>query len=66
VGDAVLFYSTDPNLALDPHALHGACPVVRGVKVSMAKWLHNTQVGMPRHMQQTRAVTAAAARRALP
>ncbi len=37
VGDAVLFWSYGPDLALDVRSLHGACPVVRGSKVSMAR-----------------------------
>eukprot|EP00195_Chlamydomonas_chlamydogama_P007242 CAMPEP_0202899950 /NCGR_PEP_ID=MMETSP1392-20130828/9342_1 /ASSEMBLY_ACC=CAM_ASM_000868 /TAXON_ID=225041 /ORGANISM="Chlamydomonas chlamydogama, Strain SAG 11-48b" /LENGTH=355 /DNA_ID=CAMNT_0049586255 /DNA_START=116 /DNA_END=1183 /DNA_ORIENTATION=+ len=39
-GDAVLFWSTKPDLTLDDHALHGACPIVKGEKWSMAKWIH--------------------------
>lgn len=48
-GDAVLFWSTKPDLQLDDHALHGACPVVKGVKWSIAKWIHEKPMGMPRH-----------------
>lgn len=39
-GDAVLFWSANPDLTLDDHALHGACPVVKGEKWSIAKWIH--------------------------
>jgi prolyl 4-hydroxylase len=28
-GDAVLFWSTSPDLTLDTHALHGSCPVLK-------------------------------------
>ncbi|GFH31359.1 Fe2OG dioxygenase domain-containing protein, partial [Haematococcus lacustris] len=35
-GDAVLFWSATPSLELDPRALHGACPVIKGEKWSMA------------------------------
>lgn len=28
-GDAVLFWSINPNGAFDPKSLHGSCPVVR-------------------------------------
>eukprot|EP00798_Chlamydomonas_sp_ICE-L_P005318 gene5318-18564_t len=38
-GDAVLFWSANPDLSLDDHSLHGACPVVKGEKWSAAKWL---------------------------
>jgi hypothetical protein len=29
-GDAVLFYSLDPDLKINPRSLHGGCPVVKG------------------------------------
>ena len=40
-GDAVLFWSVTPDLVLDPHALHGACPVIKGEKWSAAKWIRD-------------------------
>ena len=40
-GDAVLFLSTFPDGTYDDHALHGACPVTKGVKWSMAKWIRD-------------------------
>lgn len=46
-GDAVLFYSLNPDLSVDPRALHGACPV-KGTseKWVMTKWLHDKPVTM--------------------
>ncbi|EFJ51926.1 prolyl 4-hydroxylase [Volvox carteri f. nagariensis] len=40
-GDAVLFWSARPDGQLDPHALHGSCPVVTGNKWVAVKWLRN-------------------------
>ncbi|KXZ56832.1 hypothetical protein GPECTOR_1g750 [Gonium pectorale] len=40
-GDAVLFWSALPDGNLDPHALHGSCPVVTGNKWVAVKWLRN-------------------------
>ncbi|KAG2499970.1 hypothetical protein HYH03_002255 [Edaphochlamys debaryana] len=40
-GDAVLFWSGTPDCGLDPHALHGSCPVVTGDKWVAVKWLRN-------------------------
>mmetsp|Transcript_13032 Transcript_13032/g.37880 ORF Transcript_13032/g.37880 Transcript_13032/m.37880 type:complete len:289 (+) Transcript_13032:762-1628(+) len=48
-GDAVLFWSTRPDLSLDDHALHGACPVKKGEKWSMAKWIHEKPLRAPIH-----------------
>jgi hypothetical protein len=30
MGDALLFYSLDPDLQINPRSLHGGCPVVKG------------------------------------
>jgi prolyl 4-hydroxylase len=38
-GDAVLFHSLALDGSVERRALHGACPVVRGVKYSLAKWM---------------------------
>ncbi len=32
MGDAVLFWGVKPNGDIDPHSLHGGCPVKRGEK----------------------------------
>lgn len=40
-GDALLFYSMTPSCELDQHSLHGGCPVVRGTKWVMTKWMWN-------------------------
>lgn len=38
-GDAVLFHSLALDGSVERRALHGACPVIRGVKYSLAKWI---------------------------
>ncbi|WIA36948.1 hypothetical protein OEZ86_008188 [Tetradesmus obliquus] len=40
-GDALLFYSLHPDNSIDPRALHSGCPVARGTKWVVTKWLHN-------------------------
>jgi prolyl 4-hydroxylase len=40
-GDALLFYSLHPDNSIDTHALHGGCPVAKGTKWVVTKWLHN-------------------------
>lgn len=39
-GDAVLFFSLDPDLNIDPRSLHGGCPVTKGEKWVATKWIH--------------------------
>lgn len=40
-GDALLFYSLDPALKIDPRSLHGGCPVKRGeVRRARARRAH--------------------------
>eukprot|EP00884_Botryococcus_braunii_P009280 jgi/Botrbrau1/18353/Bobra.0179s0078.1 len=39
-GDAILFHSMQPNGDLERRSLHEACPVLKGVKWSAAKWIH--------------------------
>ncbi|KAG9137984.1 hypothetical protein Leryth_019368 [Lithospermum erythrorhizon] len=39
MGDALLFWSMNPDASLDPSSLHGGCPVIRGNKWSSTKWL---------------------------
>ncbi|GLI68633.1 hypothetical protein VaNZ11_013003 [Volvox africanus] len=41
MGDAVLFWGTKPNGDIDPHALHGGCPVKRGEKWVATKWIRS-------------------------
>lgn len=48
-GDAVLFWSVTPDLGLDHRALHGACPVTKGTKWSMAKWIRDKPVRPSKH-----------------
>lgn len=38
-GDALLFWSMNPDASLDPSSLHGGCPVVKGNKWSSTKWM---------------------------
>ena len=40
-GDAVLFWGVFPDGEIDPHSLHGGCPVKNGTKFAMTKWLRN-------------------------
>lgn len=41
MGDAVLFWATKPNGVIDPHALHGGCPVKKGIKWVATKWIRS-------------------------
>ena len=45
-GDAVMFHSMTPNGTLEERSMHTACPVVRGVKWSMPKWIHTSHYEM--------------------
>lgn len=38
-GDALLFWSVNPDGSTDPDSLHGGCPVIRGTKWSATKWM---------------------------
>lgn len=38
-GDAVLFFSMNPDGTVDPRSLHGGLPVVKGVKWAMTRWI---------------------------
>ena len=38
-GAAVLFYTVEPSGELDPLALHGGCPVLRGTKYISQQWI---------------------------
>lgn len=39
-GDAILFHSIKPSGDLERKSLHTACPVIKGIKWSAAKWIH--------------------------
>ncbi|GAX73148.1 hypothetical protein CEUSTIGMA_g601.t1 [Chlamydomonas eustigma] len=39
-GTAILFHSIKPSGELERRSLHAACPVIKGVKWSMPKWIH--------------------------
>ncbi|KAG2446239.1 hypothetical protein HXX76_000831 [Chlamydomonas incerta] len=41
MGDAVLFWGTLPNGDIDPHSLHGGCPVKKGEKWVATKWIRS-------------------------
>jgi len=40
-GDAILFYSQRPDGELDENSLHGACPVLKGMKWGANLWVWN-------------------------
>jgi prolyl 4-hydroxylase len=40
-GDALLFHAADPSGEIDKRALHGGCPVIKGTKWVMTKWVRN-------------------------
>lgn len=44
MGDAVLFYSLDPDLSINPRSLHGGCPVRKGEKWVATRWMHEKPV----------------------
>mmetsp|Transcript_23903 Transcript_23903/g.32870 ORF Transcript_23903/g.32870 Transcript_23903/m.32870 type:complete len:368 (+) Transcript_23903:289-1392(+) len=50
-GDLVLFWDTLPDGKADPHAMHQACPVVKGEKWSAPKWIHTRVFGAPEVMR---------------
>ncbi|XP_078149721.1 putative prolyl 4-hydroxylase 7 [Carex rostrata] len=39
-GDAVLFFSLNPDGTTDSRSLHGSCPVIEGEKWSAPTWIH--------------------------
>ncbi|KAL8160518.1 hypothetical protein V2J09_002055 [Rumex salicifolius] len=39
MGDALLFWSMNPDASLDSSSLHGGCPVIKGNKWSSTKWI---------------------------
>ncbi|CAK9322629.1 unnamed protein product [Citrullus colocynthis] len=39
-GDALLFFSLNPNVTPDATSYHGSCPVIEGEKWSATKWIH--------------------------
>lgn len=41
LGDALLFHSLDPDNSINMRSLHGGCPVIKGTKWVVTKWLHN-------------------------
>ncbi|XP_038905410.1 probable prolyl 4-hydroxylase 7 isoform X2 [Benincasa hispida] len=40
MGDALLFFSLNPNVTPDATSYHGSCPVIEGEKWSATKWIH--------------------------
>ncbi|XP_044504060.1 probable prolyl 4-hydroxylase 9 isoform X2 [Mangifera indica] len=42
-GDALLFYSLLPNGTIDPTSLHGSCPVIKGQKWVVTKWIRDQE-----------------------
>jgi len=43
---AIMFWSTKPTGELNKESLHEACPVIKGVKWSAAKWIHMAPYAM--------------------
>ncbi|XWS33521.1 hypothetical protein CRYUN_Cryun22dG0090300 [Craigia yunnanensis] len=43
MGDGFLFYSLFPNNTIDPTSLHGSCPVIKGAKWVVTKWIRDQQ-----------------------
>ncbi|XP_022751224.1 probable prolyl 4-hydroxylase 9 isoform X2 [Durio zibethinus] len=41
MGDGFLFYSLFPNNTIDPTSLHGSCPVIKGAKWVVTKWIRD-------------------------
>ncbi|XVF59311.1 hypothetical protein PTKIN_Ptkin07bG0265600 [Pterospermum kingtungense] len=41
MGDGFLFYSLFPNNTIDQTSLHGSCPVVKGTKWVVTKWIRD-------------------------
>ncbi|GFR49100.1 hypothetical protein Agub_g10896 [Astrephomene gubernaculifera] len=52
-GDAVLFWSIQPDGRFDAKSLHGSCPVIRGVKWSATKWIHVGHYAMGGEREET-------------
>eukprot|EP00249_Psilotum_nudum_P007568 c20660_g1_i1 orf=846-1700(+) len=47
-GDALLFFSLNPDGIPDTRSLHGSCPVIEGEKWSATKWIHVKSFDSPR------------------
>ena len=43
-GSAILFWTFKPDGNHDVQSLHGACPVIRGEKWVMTRWIHGKPV----------------------
>jgi prolyl 4-hydroxylase len=39
-GSAVLFYTLTPDGKVDPHSIHGSCPVLKGQKTVCQQWVN--------------------------
>jgi prolyl 4-hydroxylase len=44
-GDMLLFYSLQSDGSYDDHSLHGGCPVTKGEKWVMTKWIRTKKEG---------------------
>lgn len=60
-GTAILFHSMKPNGELEKKSLHTACPVIKGVKWSAAKWLHTDHYAMGDELDAARTLGSTAA-----
>ena len=43
-GSAIMFWTFKPDGTHDVQSLHGACPVDKGEKWVMTRWMHGTPV----------------------
>eukprot|EP00271_Cylindrocystis_brebissonii_P020403 TRINITY_DN6737_c0_g1_i3.p2 TRINITY_DN6737_c0_g1~~TRINITY_DN6737_c0_g1_i3.p2 ORF type:complete len:146 (+),score=21.01 TRINITY_DN6737_c0_g1_i3:785-1222(+) len=46
-GDALLFFSLNPDASPDESSLHSGCPVISGEKWSATKWIHVNAFDLP-------------------
>lgn len=46
-GDALMFFSLEPDGAEDPKSTHGSCPVIKGEKWSATKWIRTVPLYVP-------------------
>lgn len=53
-GDALLFFSLNPDGTTDPSSLHGSCATTKGEKWSATKWIHVQGFGLSAEMQRAK------------
>lgn len=57
----MLFWDLLPDGTIDPHSLHGGCPVKQGTKWVATKWMRNSVVLEDRSRVKERAAAEAEA-----